>query len=261
MKLLKASLRKTFEAFGYEIIPLRSPGSAGAPRCLPGDFGEEERKTIEAVRPFTMTSPERLFALIHAVRYLARQRIPGNIVECGVWKGGSMMAIARTLKQLGDESRELYLYDTFDGMVEPTGRDRTYAGEDAGALMRKSRKEDQQSIWCYSPIEEVRENLLKTGYPRERVHFIKGPVEHTLPAQAPGRVALLRLDTDWYESTKHELVHLFPRLVRGGVLIIDDYGWWQGARQATDEYFAENNVRILLNRIDHTGRIAVKSEE
>jgi O-methyltransferase len=90
------------------------------------------------------------------------------------------------------------------------------------------------------------------------VRLVKGKVEDTVPKNAPEKIALLRLDTDWYESTRRELVHLFPRLVPGGVLIIDDYGHWQGARKAVDEYIAGNQVKILLNRVDYTGRIGVK---
>ena len=113
--------------------------------------------------------------------------------------------------------------------------------------------------WSFSPIEETRRNVLSTGYSPDRVHFVKGPVEQTIPANAPETIALLRLDTDFYESTRHELIHLFPRLVPGGVLIIDDYGHWEGARQAVDEYFKENKIRMLLNRVDYTGRIGVKT--
>ena len=94
--------------------------------------------------------------------------------------------------------------------------------------------------------------------PTPGVEFVQGRVENTLPAAAPPEIAVLRLDTDWYESTRHELEHLYPRLVDGGVLIVDDYGYWQGARQAVDEYFGETGEAILLNRIDDTGRIAVK---
>ena len=80
------------------------------------------------------------------------------------------------------------------------------------------------------------------------------------PAASPPSIALLRLDTDWYESTYHELVHLYPRLSVGGILIIDDYGYWQGARRAVDRYFAEQGTRVFLSRIDETGRLAVKQE-
>jgi hypothetical protein len=90
------------------------------------------------------------------------------------------------------------------------------------------------------------------------VNLVKGPVESTIPATIPDQLAILRLDTDWYESTKHELDHLYPRLVSGGILIIDDYGHWQGARQAVDEYFARQNLKPLLSRIDYTCRIMIK---
>lgn len=99
--------------------------------------------------------------------------------------------------------------------------------------------------------------MADTGYPIERVRFVEGRVEDTLPVRVPDRISLLRLDTDWYESTRCELEHLFPKLVPGGVLIVDDYGHWEGCRRAVEEYFDENNIPMLLNRIDYTGRIGI----
>lgn len=91
------------------------------------------------------------------------------------------------------------------------------------------------------------------------LEFVIGPVEETLITKVPERIALLRLDTDWYESTRAELEYLYPRLVVGGVLIVDDYGHWKGARKAVDEYFAAlGNDAPLLNRLDYTGRMAVR---
>jgi hypothetical protein len=90
------------------------------------------------------------------------------------------------------------------------------------------------------------------------VLFIKGKVEETIPGTLPKEISLLRLDTDWYESTLHNLVHLYPLLRKGGILILDDYGHWQGARKATDEYFARENIIPFLSRIDYTGRLYVK---
>jgi len=165
-----------------------------------------------------------------------------------------MAAIARTLVQLQDVKRDLYLFDTFEGMSEPTTNDSDYSGKQASELLL-----DDPGFRCAdAPLEFVKGVLLETGYPKERTHFVKGKVEEAIPASAPDSIALLRLDTDWYESTKHELVHLFPRLSHNGVIIIDDYGHWKGSRQACDEYFAENRIPILLNRIDYTGRIALK---
>ena len=107
-------------------------------------------------------------------------------------------------------------------------------------------------------MKDVRRNVLSTGYPSEKFHFIEGKVEDTIPASAPEKIALLRLDTDWYESTKHEMTHLFPRLASKGILIIDDYSCWDGARKAIDEYMAEHNLRMFLSRVDSDACIAVK---
>lgn len=214
--------------------------------------------TLLAVSQFTMTSPERLLALCDAIEHVCRHEIPGSIVECGVWRGGSMMAAARTLIQQGDRTRQLWLYDTYDGMSEPNDADIDFTGSRADQLLSAQDKQDPNSIWCRSPLDEVRQNLASTDYPSEKVRFVAGKVEETIPAQIPEQISLLRLDTDWYESTMHELVHLYPRLCPGGVLIIDDYGHWQGCRRAVNEYFASNNIPIFLNRIDYTGRIAIK---
>lgn len=232
----------------------------GAPK-LPADFDPAITEIIANVKEFTLTSPERIFALCEAVKYLVAHQIPGDIVECGVWKGGSMMAVAQTLINLGKDDRHLYLFDTFEGMSTPNQKDVDYLGTSAFKMLKRSRKKESSSVWCYAPLEDVKAAVLSVGYPSEKIHFIQGKVEDTVPENAPQQIALLRLDTDWYTSTKHELIHLFPRLVSGGVLIIDDYGHWQGARQAVDEYFQENKSRILLNRIDYTGRIGVVYHE
>ena len=222
------------------------------------DFSQDDVESILDVQPYTMTSPERIFALIHAVKYVVKNNICGDIVECGVWKGGSMMAVARTLTQLKDDSRHLYLFDTFEGMTEPTNKDIDFTGSEASNLLEHSLKEDETSVWCYAPLESVKKLLQNVGYDNQKIHFVKGKVEDTLPNQAPQNISVLRLDTDWYESTRHELINLFPRLTVGGVIIIDDYGHWKGSRLATDEYIQQNNIKLLLNRIDQTGRIGIK---
>jgi O-methyltransferase len=240
---------------GLEIRRVRTAQSVGTPQFP--DLEPWVADIINKVRPFTMTSEERISALCHAVRYIVRSNIPGDIVECGVWRGGSMMAAAVTLLAEGCSSRTLHLFDTFEGMPPPTSVDRA---AESGKLASDMLDEADRSsnIWAYAPIEEVRRNLASVGYAQANIRFVKGDVQNTIPAEAPQTIAILRLDTDWYESTKHELEHLFPRLTVGGVLIIDDYGYWDGARKAVDEYVSSNNVALLLNRIDGTGRIAVK---
>jgi O-methyltransferase len=209
------------------------------------------------VRPYTMTSLERIQALGDAIGHVVRHAIPGDIVECGVWRGGSMMAAAKCLLKLR-EIRQLYLFDTFEGMPPPSEADVDCHGRPASTLLAISDR-TTSDVWACSSIDEVRKNMNSTGYPEARVTYVQGRVEDTIPSQAPSSISVLRLDTDWYESTAHELHYLFPRLSAGGILIIDDYGHWQGARRAVDEYFATHNIPILLTRIDYTGRMGVKS--
>lgn len=228
------------------------------PSGLKSDFERPSVETISRVQKQTMTTPERLYALIKAVNYIVDAGVQGSIVECGVWRGGSMMAAALTLLQRGKSDLDLYLFDTFEGMPAPTAKDVDFRGQAAADRLAAERRSKSSELWAYSPLDEVRLNLASTGYCPERIHYVPGRVEDTLPDAAPAEIALLRLDTDWYESTKHELTHLYPRLARGGVLILDDYGHWAGARTAFDEFAEENGLRLLLNRIDNAGRIAVK---
>jgi O-methyltransferase len=218
--------------------------------AYPADFSDEDLALCRAVNGYTMTSPERIVALAEGVRHICRNRIPGAVVECGVWRGGSMMAAALTLKALGETSRELVLFDTFEGMSEPAAEDVNLHGDHADVAAPKGSSA--------AAFEQVAFNVGSTGYPTDRIRLVKGKVEETIPANAPAEIALLRLDTDWYASTLHELEHLYPRLSRGGVLIIDDYGHWKGAQVAVDEYFARLAPRPMLTRIDYTGRACIK---
>jgi len=224
--------------------------------AFPLDFEEADKNLYRRVGPYTMTTPPRVYALVRAVEYVVARDVPGAIVECGVWRGGSVMAAALTLLRLGVTDRDMYLYDTFAGMPPPSDADTTRSGERAADLLAQN--DESADIWAIASLDDVRAAVLSVGYPQERIRFVEGLVEETLPGTAPAEISLLRLDTDWYSSTKHELEHLYPRLSPGGVLILDDYGHWQGARRAVDEYLAENGVALLLSRIDATARIAVR---
>ncbi len=262
---IRTSVNKLLRtATGYEVrrVPRRPAAGGAAPAApakrsnsLPNDYDDAAKATIRAVRPRTMTAPEKLNALILAIRYVVRHNIPGDVVECGVWRGGSMQAAAMTLIETGDTARQLHLYDTFEGMSTPTERDRRHDGRSAAELLATSDRD--AGVWAVATLDDVQEALRETGYPPENVHYHRGKVEETIPAVMPDRISILRLDTDWYESTRHELRHLYPRLAPGGVLLIDDYGWWEGARQAVDEWLAESGIPLLLLRMA-SGRIAVK---
>lgn len=241
---------------------LRSVGlRAPKPQEFPLGYDAAARCAYLEAEPYTMTDKRRVLALIEAVRYLERCQIEGDIVECGVWRGGSMMAASRSLIQAGNTRRRLVLYDTFAGMVSPTALDVNHAGEHAAEKYQKAKLADREgSSWCYCALPDVQRNLAQVGYPPERIQFVEGKVEDTLPKTTPERIALLRLDTDLYESTRAEMEYLYPRLVPGGVLIVDDYLYWGGSRAAVDEYVHKHGLRLLLTPIDGGGVIAVKQD-
>lgn len=241
-------LNKVVGPFGYKIMK--------------DDFKERYAEFMDIYtfcKPYTMTSVERMFALYKGVEYVVKNNIPGDFVECGVWKGGSSMLIAMTLQKFGVSDRMIWMYDTFEGMSEPGKEDMDNTGYSAKEQLKRASKSDQKSVWCYSSLEEVKANLALTNYKSSYIQFIKGKVEDTISSNSTiPDISLLRLDTDWYESTKHEMEHLFPKLVSKGILIIDDYGHWVGAKKAIDEYLMTNNIPMFLQTIDYTGRMAVK---
>ena len=243
----------------------RRHGTSARPAAATRGVGtSEDQALIARAAPFTMTGEARIQALVDAVRYCTNRGLPGAFVECGVWRGGSVLAMILALQELGVRDRDIYLYDTFEGMTEPTEHDVAAEGERAldewrAAGERSGRPWEEMFGADVFSEEAVRETILNSGYPAAHVHVVTGPVEETIPGAMPEEAALLRLDTDWYESTLHELEHLYPRLADGGVLIIDDYGHWEGARRAVDEYFSRHPPVPLLTRIDYTGRIAIKA--
>jgi hypothetical protein len=221
----------------------------------PPDCDAFTASVIDRIAPYTLTSDERVMALVEAVRYLVRTDVPGAFVECGVWRGGSSMAMALTLLDLDAGDRDLMLYDTFTHMPFPGEEDVDLFGNAAADAYDEA---SAAEAFRYLPFDEVRSVLVSTGYDPGRLHFVQGMVEETIPSGAPDQIALCRLDTDWYASTAHEMEHLWPRIAPGGVLIIDDYGHFMGAKKAVDEYLAEHDLPVLLNRIDFTGRLVVK---
>lgn len=218
----------------------------------------------KAVAPYTMTSPQRGYALWRAVNYVIDNDIPGSFVECGLWKGGSAMLMALTLVERGVK-RNLFLFDTFDGMTAPTGADRDMHGRAASEYLEgKHGQALAELVSARTTLTNVKEAIASTGYDSRFVYFVPGDVGDTLQRTQTLHISLLRLDTDFYDSTLAELVNLYPRVSRGGVVIVDDYGHWQGAKKAVDEYFADpvsGSAGPMLWAIDYTGRGFVKMEE
>ena len=197
---------------------------------------------IATVTPYTMTDETRIVGLIRETARVIHLGIPGAFVECGVWRGGSMMAVAMLLMRLGVTDRDLYLFDTFAGMTPPEPVDVDCYGRAAIDPAAKS----FDPAGCTASLALVQANMASVGYPPELLRYVRGDVLETLPAQAPERIALLHLDTDWYKSTRHELETLYPRVSPGGSIMIDDYGHWAGARKATDEYLSQQGLAVTL---------------
>ena len=253
--MLKKIIKKILMKVGYEIRKINF-------EKYPYDIDKEHIKLFEEIEYATATSLERVDALLNAINYLEQNNIKGDFVECGVWKGGSCMAMAKKLLKNGSKCRKIWLFDTFEGMTEPGENDvEVETGLKGKELLENNTRNSQKyNMWAYAPFHEVKNNMIKTGYPVDNIKYIIGKVEDTLKSDdIPEKISLVRLDTDWYESTKIELEILFPRLVQGGVLIIDDYGHFKGARKAVDEYFSQLSHNYFMHRIDYSARIIIKN--
>ena len=248
MKLLAKSI---LSQLGYEVRSKRMGD-------LYFDLDKHFFDIFAKCQNYSKTTVDRMYGLYKAVEYISLNAIPGALVECGVWKGGSCMLAAYALQTFEDTDRQIYLYDTFEGMTEPSAVDvQSRTGVHAKSLLSGK---DKERYVAYAPLDEVKANMRRTKYPETRFSFVKGPVEQTIPGSVPDQIALLRLDTDWCESTLHELRHLYPLLANGGVIMVDDYGAFEGARKAVDEYFSEIKQMPLFNRVDFTCRMAVKCD-
>jgi O-methyltransferase len=199
-----------------------------------------------------------LCSTLAASKYVVENDIPGDFVECGVWRGGNSLIAAEVFRR-NNSGKKVYLFDTFKGMTKPTEADQMLDGTPALQQFRESETISHNS-WCYSSLEEVQSNFSSRGLLENQSIFVEGPVEETLTdiRNLPEQISVLRLDTDWYESTRIELEILYPRLSKGGCIIIDDYGFWKGSRKATDEYFATLETKPMLHVTDRDRRIGIK---
>lgn len=255
MKRYEQAVSSVARRFGLQVSRLNS-----SHLNLPIESTPADEAAIRALGEYTMTSPQRLWSLLGAVRHVVNLDLPGDFVECGVWRGGSVMAMASELQRIGVTDRRIWLYDTFAGMTDPTSEDvEAGSGTTAAAMLASTSVGDGNNVWCVAGRADVEANVRTTGYPFDNFTFVEGDVAKTLMESAPEQIALLRLDTDWYESTRVELEVLYPRLVVGGVCILDDYGHWGGARKAVDDYFNEHGPRPYMHTIDYSGRVFIKS--
>jgi O-methyltransferase len=224
-------------------------------------FGTSQKKIINMVNlcnEFSMTGKARMHSLSQAVEYIKNLKLKGDFVECGVWKGGNLLLL-NMLNNYYNLDKSIYGFDTFEGMTLPSKEDYDLNNISAKEQLKNIHKTSQKrNLWCYSSLEDVKKNIKKHGK-INNIKLIKGPVEKTLLQKdnLPKKISLLRLDTDFYKSTKIELEILYPLLVKNGVLIVDDYGHWKGAKKAVDEYF--KSKFHWLHRVDYTCVYLIKN--
>lgn len=210
---------------------------------------DEFRSTVN---PYSMTGISRIDCLYKSLEYVRTNNIQGDYVECGVWKGGNILGIMKYLESIGNLNPNIWLYDTFSGMTPPEENDKDYLNRQAAAIF--------DDVKCESSLEEVKQVLSQSNYPKNKVNLIVGDVCQSLLdiRNVPDKIALLRLDTDWYASTKIELEVLWDRLEVGAPCIIDDYGHWLGCREAVDEFFFKLPCHHNLEMVDYTCGITYK---
>lgn len=188
-------------------------------------------REIDRVIPYTYCSREKLRSLIARCQHLNRHRIAGDFVECGTCRGGSAAVVSRRLA----EDRKLWLYDSFEGMPESSERDGVHARQFVGEGKAN--------------VEEVRQLLLRSGAPEDRLVIRKGLFDDTFRQQLPEKVALLHCDADWYDSVMLVLETFYPLVADGGIIILDDFGYWEGCREAFYDYCHRHNLKPLVERI------------
>jgi hypothetical protein len=218
------------------------------------EVNKYEKKLINKCLQYSMTNFERMWSLIQSFHHVRQESLVGDFVECGVWKGGNIILLKKLIEQF-NLKKNIYGFDTFEGMVEPSFYDVNYNNKSAKKMFDEHKKKGIGFAMC--SLDDVKRNIKKNTKP-DNIFLIKGKVENTLKnkKKLPKKISILRLDTDFYESTKIQLEILFPRLVKGGVLIVDDYGFWKGAKKAVDEYFCD--YRQFMHYVDHSCRLLIK---
>lgn len=246
--IIKMSLNK----LGYKIVSLELEKKLSPPE-LSGEVHDIINEIVS--QNLTMTPVERLWNTASVCEYICKSDIPGDFVECGVWRGGHAI-LASKIFELRNMQRNVFLFDTFEGMTAPTADDVDINNKTAAISEYEENQKLDFNEWCYASIDEVKHNFEKFGCNMALAKFVKGDVLLTLknPDLLPSDIAVLRLDTDWYDSTKLELETLFPKLVKSGFLIVDDYGHWSGSKKAVDEYFFEYELNLFPHIVDYSAR-------
>lgn len=259
--MLKRTIKTVLGHYGYKIARVNAAPSYTDLRQPQAYMGEEfmtilgQWRKIMGVNSFSPC----FYTTYRASKFLIANEVPGAFVESGVFKGAQCVLVALTLRYLGADDRSIYLYDTFFGMPEPGKNDFMLHKRHRAIDMWRRVRNGHGSHWNRGTLDEVRRNMLATGYDEARLVFVPGKVQDTLPKTKPQKIAFLRLDTDFYDSTRAEMEWLYPCLSPGGVLIVDGYGRWSGQKKAVDEYFNAERVEPLMLRVGYNDWISVQA--
>ena len=246
---LKKLIIKFFDKLGYEFKRKNNFNDRW------GDFiaelNNDRRKQIKYFQEITLASELNLWSIFQSLKYINDENIEGDIVECGVYNGNTMAFIG----EINDEfnlNKKIWGYDTFNGFVE-----NSFTDNDIDLKTRRKVKNDTSDI--YYTLNEVKKNIIQNNKKNfDKYIFIEGDILETLNNKDnyPNKISFLRLDTDIYKTTKKQLEILYEKLVKGGVLHIDDYGLCPGVKTAVDNFFSNKN--IWLHRVDMTCRYLIK---
>ncbi len=250
INLIKNIINKLITSTGYSLINSNQ-------KIV--ELNNNDKKLLDLIQNYSMTTQIRIFTLLQSLRHLKNKKIDGDYVECGVWKGGNIILFKKFIEDEDENSKKkIFAFDTYEGMTEPDKNDYDLSSNITANILLKADKAKKTNTWGICDLESVKKNIQTCVNSTENIKFIKGPVESTLndTSNLPNKISLLRLDTDWYSSTKKELDVLYDRVTPGGIVIIDDYGHWGGAKKAVDEFFL--NKYVWMHYVDYACRLIVK---
>ena len=269
MKIIKEAIKNLLLNSGYKLSKIKS-----IKREIGYDFGEEALDVLKKIKSHTMVSKDALITLYQQVRHCQVNSIEGSYVECGVWKGGAVGVIASAIKNYQSFPREIQYFDIFDDICEP---DPLIDGDKAlDDVFKYAQVKSEELSGELKPVKgiydqfgghgtiKILEELIikRLKYPRELLKIHKGWFQDTIPKIEPyiGKIAILRLDGDWYSSTKVCLDYLYKHLSIGGFIIIDDYGCYEGCAKAVDEFRKINNINDFMITVNNETRYWIKSK-
>ena len=253
--MIKKIVKDILKLFNYRIISENDWNKKVENLIV--EASDHELNMFEKLKEISLTSLPNKWSLYQSLSYIKENNIEGDIVETGVFKGANLVLINDFLNKF-DIDKKIYAYDTFQGQPKPSNLDFDYKGNSMIKKFSNLDKKDTNSVYC--SLENVKKNIEKySNNNLNKIIFIKGKVEETLNYEknVPSKISLLRLDTDFYDSIKKSLEVLYPKLIKGGVLIIDDYGHFKGAKIAVDNYF-QDKKSIWMHRVDYTCRLMIK---